>query len=86
MQSEFINLEVKDMPERFQHILKKNAPPKASKLRTFLSSYLTLMQDKDAIAELQVMIDEILVEPQLEKKVNQVQKKCKTGHKLRMNA
>ena len=44
------------------------------------------MQDKDAIAELQVMIDEILVEPQLDKKVNQVQNKCKTDRKLRMNA
>ena len=45
-----------------------------------------LIQDKDAIAELQAMIDEIPVEPQIEKKVNQVQKKCKIGHELRMNA
>ena len=44
------------------------------------------MQDRDAIAELQAMIDEIPAEPQLEKKVNQVQKKCKIGRKLRMNA
>ena len=43
------------------------------------------MQDKDAIASMEVMIYEILVEPQLEKKVNQVQKKCKTGCELRMN-
>ena len=32
------------------------------------------------------MIEEISVETQPEKKVNQVRKKCKTGHELRMNA
>ena len=32
------------------------------------------------------MIDEIPVEPQIEKKVNQVRQKCKTGRELRMNA
>ena len=62
------------MPERFQHILQKKAPPKVSNLRTFLSSCLTLMQDKDAIAELQAMIEEIRVEPQPKKKVNQLKK------------
>ena len=36
-----------------------------------------LMQDKDAIAELQAMIEDILVEPRLEKKFNQVRKKFK---------
>ena len=44
------------------------------------------MQDKDAIVELQAMIDEIPVEPQLEKKVNQIQKKCKIDCELRLNA
>ena len=68
------------MPERFQHILQKKAPPKVSKLRTFLLSCLTLMQDKYAIAELQAMIEEIPIEPQPEKKVNQVWKKCKNGY------
>ena len=43
-----------------------------------------LMQDKDAIAELQAMIEEIYVESRPEKKVNQVWKKCKTGRELRM--
>ena len=32
------------------------------------------------------MIEEIPVEPQPEKKVNQVRKKCKIGRELRMNA
>ena len=40
-----------------------------------MSSCLTLMQDKDAIAELQAMIEDITVELQPKKKVNQVQKK-----------
>ena len=42
------------------------------------------MQDKDAIAELQAMIEDIPVEPQPEKKVNQVRKNCKIGNELRM--
>ena len=44
------------------------------------------MQDKDAILELKAMIEEIHVEPQPEKNVNQVRKKFKTGPELRMNA
>ena len=93
MQSDFISLdvpstsaEVKDMPERFQHLLQKKASPEVSKLRPFLSSCLMLIQDKDAIAELQAMIDDIPIEPQIEKKVNQVRWKCKAGSELRMNA
>ena len=42
------------------------------------------MQDKYAIAKLQAMIEEIPIEPRSEKKVNQVRKKFKTGHELRM--
>ena len=45
-----------------------------------------LIQDKDAIAELQEIIDQIPVVPHIDKKVNQVRRKCKTGHELRMNA
>ena len=45
-----------------------------------------LMQDKDVIAELQEMIEETTIELRLEKKVNQVRKKCKTGCELRMTA
>ena len=45
-----------------------------------------LIQDKDAIAELQEIIDQIPVVPHIDKKVNQVRWKCKTGHELRMNA
>ena len=70
VQLEFISLEVpssfaevKDMPERFQHILQKKVPPKVSKLRTFMSSCLMLMQDKYAIAKLQAMIEETPIHP-----------------------
>ena len=77
MQSKFISpdgpstsAEVKDMPKRFQHLLQKKASPEVSKLRNLLSSCLMLIQDKDVIAELQAIIDEIHVEPQTEKKVN----------------
>ena len=44
-----------------------------------------LIQDKYAITELQEIIDNIPVELQTEKKVNQVRRKCKTSHELRMN-
>ena len=74
------------MPELFQHLLQKKASPKVSKLRPLLSSSLMVIQYKDAIAELEEIIDEIPVEPQIEKKFNQVRWKCKTGHELRMNA
>ena len=55
-------------------------------MRPLLSSCLMLIQDKDAIAKLQAIIDEIPIVPHIEKKVNQVRRKCKTGHELRMNA
>ena len=93
MQSDFISpnvpstsIEFKDMPERFQQLLQKKASTKVSKLRPFLSSCLMLIQDKDAIAELQSIIDEIPIVPHIEKKVNKVRRKCKTGRELRMNA
>ena len=42
------------------------------------------MQDKDAIAELQAMIEGIPIEPQPERKVNQVRKNFKISRELRM--
>ena len=78
--------EVREIPERFQHIFQKNVPQKVSKLKSFLSIFLTLIQDKYAIVELQVMIEETPIELRPEKKVNQVRKKFKTGCKLRMIA
>ena len=79
MQSEFIchdvpstSTEVKDMPERFQHLLQKKASPEVSKLRPFLSICLMLIQDKYAIAKLQAIIDEIPIVPHTEKTINQV--------------
>ena len=78
--------EVREMPERFQQIFQKKTPQKVSKLKSFLSSCLVLIQDLDAITELQSLIEETPVDPQLEKKVNQVNKKFKTLHELRMTA
>ena len=79
-----ISEEVTEMPERFQHIFQKKVPQKLSKLKSLLSSCLALIQDKYAIKELQALIEETPVEPQPEKRVNQVEKKFKTGHDLRM--
>ena len=61
---------VRDMPEWFQHIFQKKVPQKVSKLKSFLSSFLALIQDKDDIKELQELIEETPVEPQPEKRVN----------------
>ena len=75
---------VKDMPERFYHIFQKKVPHKVSKLKSFLSSLLALIQDKDAITELQALIEETPVESQPRRKVNHVKKKFKMRHELRM--
>ena len=74
------------MLEWFQHMLQKKASTEVSKLRPLLSSWLMLIQDKDAIVELQEIINEIPIVPHIEKKVNQVRRKCKTDCELRMNA
>ena len=78
--------EFKEIPEWFQCIFQKNVPQKVSKLKSFLSSCLMLIEDKDVIAELQAIIEEIPIEPWPKKKVNQVRRKFKTGHELRMAA
>ena len=77
VQSDFIShgvpsnsTEIKDVPEWFQHLLHKKDSPEVSKLRPLLSSCLMLIQDKDVIAELQAIIVEIPIEPQIEKKVS----------------
>ena len=72
------------MQEQFQQIFQKKNPQKVSKFKSFLSSCLLLIQDKDTIAELQALIEETPVEPQIGNKVNQVSKKFKTGCELRM--
>ena len=54
--------EVKEIPELFQRIFQKNVPQKVSKLKSFFSSCLTLIQDKDVIAELHAMIEETPIE------------------------
>ena len=50
--------EVKEIPERFQQIFRKQAPNKVSKLRSFLSSFLALIHDKDVVTKLQDLIEE----------------------------
>ena len=74
------------MLEWFQHLLQKKSSTEVSKLRPILSSCLMLIQDKDAIAELQAIIYKIPVVPHIENKVNQVRWKCNTGHELRIKA
>ena len=78
--------EFREMPGQFQHIFQKKTPQNISKLKSFMSSCLVLIQDKDVITELQALIEETLVDLHPEKKVNQVNKKFKTGHELRINA
>ena len=78
--------EVREIPEWFRHIFQKKVTQNVSKLKSFLSSFLALIQDKDAIEELQALIEESPVEPQPEKRVNQVGKKFKNGCELRMTA
>ena len=73
------------MSKRFQHLLQKKASTEVSKLRPLLSICLMILQDKYSIEELQAIIDEIPAVPHIEKKVNQVRRKCKTGRELRMN-
>ena len=77
MWPEFVDLvepsnseEVREILERFQHIFHKKVPQKVSKIKSFMSSCLTLIQDKYAIEELQALIEETPVEPQPEKRVN----------------
>ena len=74
------------MPEQFQHLFQKKASTEVSKLRPLLSSWLVLIQYKDAIAELQAIIDNIPIVTPIEKKVNQIWQKFKTSREMRMNA
>ena len=76
--------EVREMLERFQQIFQNKVPHKVSKLKSFMSSCLVLIQDKDAITELQALIEETPEESHSERRVNQVKKKFKTRRELRM--
>ena len=59
---------------------------KVSKLKPFLSSCLALIQDKDALAELEALIETISEEDPLAKTVDSVKTKFKTRRELRMPA
>ena len=74
------------MPEWFQQLFQKPILKKVSKLKSFLSSCLALIQHKYAIIELQALIEETPEESQCPKKFNHVKKKFKTGCDLRMSA
>ena len=81
--------QVKDMPERFQKIFEQQtahkSADKVSKLKPFLSSCLAIMQDKDALTELEPLIETLLEEYPATKKVNNVKTKFKMGCELRMS-
>ena len=62
----------------------KANPQKGSKLKSFLSICLALMQDKDVVAKLQGLIEETPEESQPERRVNQIKNMFKTGCELRM--
>ena len=50
--------EVRDIPEHFRRLFHKKILKKVSKLTSFLSSCLGLIQDKDVVLEIQVPIEE----------------------------
>ena len=81
---------MKDIPERFQKIFKQHIASKSvdkvSKLKPFLTIFLALIQNKDALAELEALIETILEEDPSAKKVNSFKTKLKIGRELRMSA
>ena len=76
------------MPERFQKILEQQSTnktvEKVSKLKPFLSSFLTLIKDKEALAKLEALVEALSGEGPPPKKVNNIKTRLKTGCKLRM--
>ena len=81
--------QVKYMLERFQKIFEQQtankSADKVSKLKPFLSSCLTLIQDKVALAELEALIETLSKEYPPTNKVNSVKTKFKTGCELNMS-
>ena len=63
----------------------KQSADKVSRLKPFLSSCLVLIQDKDALAELEALIEMLSGEDPPAKKVNSVKTMFKTGCELRMS-
>ena len=49
-------------------------------LKSFISSFVTLIHDKYVVVELKALIEETPLESQPERKFNHVKKKFKTGH------
>ena len=78
--------EVREMPECFQQLFENQIPKNVSKLKSYMSSCLALIQYKDDITELQALIEDTPKELQPRRKVNHVKKKFKTGRELRVIA
>ena len=70
------------MPEIFEQLIRKLHTKKVSKLKEIFKSCLALIHDKDAVTDLKTLIEETIKDLQLEKKVNHIGKKVKTGQEL----
>ena len=89
MENPSTSSQVKYIPERLQNIFEQQtmnkSVDKVSKLKPFLSSCLVLIQDKDALKQLGVLIKMHPEEDPLVKKVNNVKMKFIMGCELRMS-
>ena len=72
------------MPERFEHLLRKQPMKNVSKLRGFFKICLALINDKDVVTELTTLIEETTKDLRPEKRVNHIKRKTKTCRELRM--
>ena len=83
-------VQVKDMPETFHKIFEQlnmdKIADKVSKLKPFLSSCLALIKDKEALSEMEALLETLPEGDPPPKKVNNIKTKLKTGSKLRMTA
>ena len=79
---------VKEMPKRLQKILEQQSTnktaEKVSKIKPFLSIFLMLIKDKEALAKLEALVEALSGEGPPPKKVNNIKTRFKTGCKLRM--
>ena len=75
-----------EMLERFDQLFRKEPVEKVSKLKEFFKSCLELIQDKDIVVEFIALIEEPQEEVLLERRVNHIGKRLKTGREMRMTA
>ena len=74
--------QVREIPERFDQILKKKPTRKVSKLKYFFKSCLALILNKDVVSELRILIEENTEVLQPKRRVNHVGKRLNTGREL----